>query len=1159
MAIGNFYIGLRWKSVPIIWVSLGWGSGFSFHCLPLPLEALQRFKVWLYEFSEGNLGMLKSGFSAVCLSVARASVLLCLAIVVVSAPSVAQVLYGGITGLVTDPASAAVPGANVKIHSRATGLVREVSTDFGGRYNFPSLLPGSYEVQVSASGFRTSKTDDLDVKVNSVARLDVRLEIGQVSEQVTVSSTAALLQTDKSETRAEINSKEISTLPVSRFRNYQALINLVPGATPGVLDSPIDLAVRPYSTNVNGGFTTSNTTRIDGAASVNVWTPNATTYVPPTDTIETVNITTGSFDAEQGLAGASAVTVVTKSGTNEYHGSAYEYHDNQRLKSRPFFMPSTQKKPVQTLNIFGATLGGAIIKNRLFYFGGFEGVRERTGGFGNFSLPTADIRTGNFSSYINPSNRAGTLYDPATGTGNGVGRTPFAGNIIPDSRINPISRKILALVPVPNMPGATNNFSRAASGIYDRDNYDLKINYTATSRLLVWGKYSRMNSDGGGQFALGEAGGPGVGGDPGNGHEVSQMVSGAMNYTITPTMLLDMTFGYSRRDQDVYGADHGRNYGTDDFGIPGTNGSDPRYSGFPAINFATYTGYGQLATYMPIFRNDRSFTYTNNLSYIRGAHELKFGFDLVRHQLNHWQPTGASARGGFFFNGNVTALSGGAAPNQYNSFGQFLLGLPGTVQKGLVNYLMTGREWQFGWYARDRWQVTRRLTLNLGLRVEHFPLMTRAETGLERWDVSTNQLFIGGRGNNPLNAGISTDSLLFAPRIGVTYRATDKTVIRAGYGLTYDPLPFSRPLRGMYPYQTSVSYVNALNFLPYNSLTEGIPSIATPDISSGILSVPTNVSMRTPGSKINRGYFQSWNLTVERQLPWQIVGTVGYVGSQITNQLVDQDLNAVGPGVGVVGMPFYQKYGRNSTVAYWDGWLSGNYHSLQTSLNKRLSDGLFLKGAYTWSKAINMTDSDGWASLSYNWLPTLRRNYAPASYDRTHNFQLAFLYELPFGKNKPLAKSGAAALLLGGWQVNGSVYAYTGTPFTLTASGASLNAPGNAQNPDQVLLDVVKLGGVGPGSPYFNPAAFKPVTETRFGTSGRNILRRPGIAGLDASLFRSINITEGLKLDIRAEAFNLTNTPQFGQPNASVTGSNFMWITSAGGERQLRFGARLAF
>jgi hypothetical protein len=206
-----------------------------------------------------------------------------------------------------------------------------------------------------------------------------------------------------------------------------------------------------------------------------------------------------------------------------------------------------------------------------------------------------------------------------------------------------------------------------------------------------------------------------------------------------------------------------------------------------------------------------------------------------------------------------------------------------------------------------------------------------------------------------------------------------------------------------------------------------------------------------------------------------------------------------------------------------------------------------------------MTDSDGWASLSYNWLPTLRRNYAPASYDRTHNFQLAFLYELPFGKNKPLAKSGAAALLLGGWQVNGSVYAYTGTPFTLTASGASLNAPGNAQNPDQVLLDVVKLGGVGPGSPYFNPAAFKPVTETRFGTSGRNILRRPGIAGLDASLFRSINITEGLKLDIRAEAFNLTNTPQFGQPNASVTGSNFMWITSAGGERQLRFGARLAF
>ena len=1089
-------------------------------------------------------------------------VVLSLAFVLFSAyPANCQVLYGTLVGDVTDQSGGVVPNANVAITSTATGLARETVTDQAGRFTFGNVLPGSYDLKISAPGFRTLTRQAIDVSVNNVSRADVKLEVGQITEQVSVLANAALLQTDKADTHAEITTKPISTLPLNVYRNYQALFNLVPGATPAAFqNSATDTPARALTTNVNGTPRNANITRVDGAINVNIWLPHHTMYVAPSETIETVNVATGSFDAEQGMAGGAAITVITKSGTNEFHGSGWEFHNNQHLRARNFFMPPGSDKPRDTLNMFGATLGGPIRKNRLFFFGGYEGTRQRTGGSGRFTVPTDDQRAGDFSSYV-ASGGLGVIYDPATGSPDGAGRQPFSGNRIPDSRISPIARTILGFVPGPNLAGTAGNYFAAATGIFDRDNYDVKINWNRNDKHTIWGKYSILDANVTGVGAFGQLIGPSVVNDPGTGHTFVQVPTIGHTYVFSPRLLLDQNFGFTRMAQNVLGIDFGKNWGTDVFHIPGTNGADPRQSGLPAFSFDTYSPYGLTQTWMPLFRFDQSYTHATNVTYTRGAHEWRFGFDLVRHHLNHWQPEIGNPRGAFSFGGAITALRGGAPPNQYNSFAGFLLGLPTSVNKSLQYMTMSGREWQFGWFARDRWQATRKLTLNLGLRYEYYPLMTRASSGIERLDLNTMLVYLGGRGKVPRDAGIGVSSKLFAPRVGVAYRATEHTVIRTGYGLTYDPLPISRPLRGWYPFTIAPTFVGADDYHPFQPLASGIPFFTGPDISTGVVPLPPDVEERAPGNFIHRGYIQSWNFTIERRLPGDLVANLGYVGTETTRQLAQLDVNAAAPGAGNNGRPYAAQFGRKIQLRYWDGYLSSNYHALQASVNRQFSKGLYLKGAYTFSKALNMTDDDGTDLPSWNWLPMFRRNYAPAGYDRTHILQMAWTYDLPIGKGKAFVNSGPAAWVLGNWSVNGVFYHFTGTPLTVTASGASLNAPGNLQTADQMKADVLQIGGIGPGAKYYDPAAFAPVRDIRFGTSGRNVLRGPGVTGADASLFRIFPIGERTRLEFRAEAFNVTNTPRFGDPATSVTGSNFMEIrgTRFDSDRQFRFGLKATF
>jgi outer membrane receptor protein involved in Fe transport len=1094
-----------------------------------------------------------------------------------------------------------VPKTTVTITNNDTGQSREAVTDEGGRYTFLNVIPGRYDLKVVAQGFRPVTRTSIDVSINTVTRQDISLEVGGVTEAVTVAAAAAQLQTEKADVHTELGTAAMVNLPLPNYRNYQSLINLVPGSTPADFQNAVvDTPARALTTNVNGTARNNNNTLVDGAVNTFIWLPHHTVYVQPVESIETVNVTTGSFDAEQGMAGGAAITVATKSGTNELHGSGFWFHNNQHLNSGRYRKPESYVKPVTIFNQWGGTIGGPIKKDKLFFFFSYEQTWERNGQFSNLSVPPADWRRGDFSAWTNYA----TIYDPLSSP-DPAKRTAFPNNVIPQERLNPVFQRMMAGLPLPNQISPSDplnlseNYGASGTLALDRRNYDVKINYAATSKLMIWGKYSRMGAPVKGTYAFGALGGPALGTD-GFGDTHVNIPTVGYTYTFSPTFLMDGVFGYTRFDQTVSIPGEGSNVGLDVWGVPGTNGgtqyaSDPRYGGPPNVNFG-FSNIGVAATWAPLFRNDRSYTYQTNFSKIHGAHEFRWGFEPRRHEMNHWQPETANPRGEINFDSGATRVPGVVGVTAH-TFASALLGTVSSYNKSIQFLTMRTREWQLAWYVRDRWQATRNLTLNLGLRYEYYPLINRGDRGIERWDPYTNIVYLGGVGNVPENNGIEVNKKMFAPRVGFAYRVTDNWVVRSGYGLTWDPLPFGRPLRGLYPATltgtwdagTAGASLRDNTFGYYNVLQQGIPAVPTPDISTGVLTLPLDFDMgpRSPwGGPLHRGYIQSWNFTVERKLPGDMVAGAGYVGTKTVHQLMDRNINVAGPGtLNTSDLPLAQLYGRTNNAWMWDGIGRGRYDSLQVTFDKSFTRGLFLKAAYTWSKTLNMADDDGWTSLPlWNWEPMINRNYAPAGYDRRHMFTTAWVFELPVGRGRKYQLGNRVAeAVLGGWRVNGQFSAYSGTPFTITASGDTLRCAGDtacSQTVNQVGNYKVIDNGRGPGQLFFNPTAFVDPLWTfnpdnpqyAPGSLGRNRLYGPGFWRLDPMISKVFAITERFRTEFRAEAFNITNTPRWGNPNTDVsqiqrspTGQitdfrNFGTISDEpGGLRSVRFGLRLEF
>lgn len=1102
--------------------------------------------------------------------------ILAVALLLLSAGSaVGQVLYGTLVGTVTDPQQAAVVGATVSIKNNATGYSVEAKTNDRGGYEIPNIPPGVYDIRISAPGFSTYEAKDIAIQANNIERVDAPMKLGSVSEVVSVGAEVVQLQTDKSDLHTDLTTKELTEIPVSGYRNFQSLLDLVPGTTPGQFqNASTDSPARALTTNVNGTARNSNNTRIDGAASVFTWLPHHAYYVPPLESIEAVNIATNNFDAEQGMSGGAAVSVITKTGTNQYHGVLFEYHSNHLWGAKNlFFNPNTPAGsgiPQRIDNQYGGTFGGPIKHDKLFFFASWEGTTTAERGNGLLSVPTAQIRNGNFNGLT-------TVYDPATGDSLGRGRTPFPGNIIPADRMSSAALTLINLIPLPNTgTGQTANYFASSPYYFKRDMVDAKVNWTPGSKLNVFGKYSGMFAPVSSTAPLGQA----LGGYPGGaagaagigrGNNRTDIFGGGISYVISPTLLFDANYGGTRMHHDTQGPDYGKNIGLDVLKIPGTNGSDIRQSGFPIFNISGYASLGNTNNWSPVVRNDQLYTYSANLNWTKGAHSIRFGADLVNHHMNHFQPEigGWSPRGGFNFVSGVTALNGGPSPNNFNAFASLLLGLPGSMGKSYQFYdPMRTRELQQGYYVRDNWRVTRKLNVNLGVRLEHFPIMNRGQYGIERYDIDTNKVLIGGRGNVPRDAGTQAIPVMFAPRVGLAYRLGEKTVFRAGFGITNDPYPMSRPLRSPYPAVISDEYQPLNSFVAAGSLATGIPAVKFPDLSTGIIDIPNTVTTNTllPG-KFRRGYIESFNLTVQREFGGGFVLQTGYVGTRSIRQAVTYfEYNAgLIPGAGSAGRPLFSRYGVNVGRSLFIPMATNRYDAWQSNLTKRFSKGLFLTASYTWSKAIGINAGNSDSGLRFYVPSQYSKNRALADFDRTHSFVTAASYELPFGKGKTYATSGPASWIIGGWQLTPNIAWYSGTPFIVTADGSSLNAPQNTQVADQIRADVTQFGGVGLGNPFYDTTAFAPVTAVRFGNMGLNALRGPQWFNMNMGIFRKFAITERIQLQFRGEALNLTNTPTLSNPNASVsTPSNFMAITSTNPsatspQRTMRFGLRLSF
>jgi len=1066
----------------------------------------------------------------------------------------AQVLYGSLTGNVTDKTSAAVPNAKVEAVNAATGTTKEAATDERGVFLIQDVQPGVYKLTISAPAFAALVEDGVQVLENTVRRLDVQLQLAAVGQTITVQADAAILQTDRADVNHQISTQEVDDLPITGtngMRNFESIYVTVPGFTPPVANSSTaSNPTQSMASYVNGTSYTMNNMKLDGASDVYPWLPQIHSYIPPAEAIQSVNIATNSFSADQGNAAGASITVMMKSGSNQFHGAAWEYNTNDALVARNFFyyQPNEAKN---ILNQFGADIGGPIKKNKLFFFGIWERSLQRTLDNVTDSVAPAGIRGGSFAGIST------VIYNPTTGTASGTGRTPFPGNIIPASMISSAAATLTALIPQPNLGAAgadSNNYFAAADLRFTRDNIDMKINYNATDRLAIFGRYSISPSDIFDPQVFGPAGGPSVdGGQPGNGTGLIQTVSLGGSYTITPTVLLDGNSAFTRLNLKGENTDINTNFGLTNLNIPGTNGPNMWYGGIPDFAISNYTALGNTNASNPFWFRDGLWVESGNLNWVKGSHNFRFGAEYFHYSIIDIQANSTTGlRGGFAFTGGLTALSGGSSPNAYNTWADFLLGDPTTMTHD-YQYIDPAAviESSFSGYARDQWQISRKLTFTYGIRYELYPY-AHAQHGIDgiHYNVNTNQVELAG-------TNVATGDGYIAPRTGVAYRFDEKTVLRAGFGINTNAESFRNNVQ-TYPEVISATYTGANSFTAAGNLVTGIPPLIGPSLSAGSVPLPPNYATWIYPTPYHRGYAETYNVTLQRDLGRAWVIQAGWVGTRDVRPSAGVNLNAAPPNGGKAGQPFYQLYGNASSIQDMYPVDASKYEALQARVNHRVGGANF-GFAYTFSKSMDATDNEEGSSITWEWAPIMYRNYALSGYDRTHNFQAFGNYALPFGKGQNLLNHGFVSPLVSGWQTNWIVSRESGTPFSISSSATSLNSPGNSQTANQVLPTVAILGGHGPGAPYFDPTAFAAVTTPTFGNTGRDIIRGPGVFDANASIFRSFSIRERFRAQFRAEALHLTNTPQFGNPSATAGSSSLGIISSAGGARQFRFGIKMTF
>jgi len=1147
----------------------------------------------------------------------------------------AQVLYGSVTGTVSDQSAAVVPGAKVSITNDATGLNRLATTDTAGQYRILDLPEGSYTLSVTAGGFEAFKKTSVTVAIGQVNVQDLQLTVGSQTQEVTVQGTTEVLQTQKADVHTEISSYAVQNLPLNSYRNFQAAELLAPGvfSTSGISNSyPNSIADTPersFEIYSNGLPAHDNTTRVDGATNIFIWLPDHMLVVPPQESIEEVNVQTANYDVEKGLTAGAAIDVVTKSGSNKLHGSAYAFHTDDSLNALNWYNHGSN---TGILNNDGVAIGGAIKKDKLFFFGNWDGSWEHQAEGFNDLIPTDDLKNGNFSSYLGVTVpgvtvqttegatvplQQGMVFDPTTGNPDGTGRQVFSSggviNVIPPGRLNSGAMAFNKLIPEPNINTGVittgtpyNIIGTKAARPLNREIYTGRLDWNQSQNHTIWGKWTVQDANFYEPFDLGAAGGNGSG----TAHQIAQVGTIGHTWTLSPNLVLTGHIGFDRMSEFAHPPGYGQPLGESVLGIAGTNtpAGDIRYTGLPGVSVEGFSGMGSLNSWEPDTRNDWTFTTSHNLSWIRGAHEFRMGVDISHNHLNAFQPEIFCCP-----RGNVIEDYGGTALNTFNlgsasnpvtltpfvqnAYAMFDLGLISEAQNDAQFIKSTGKDTQFATYFGDRWKITSKLTADLGLRWEYFPLITRdGEDKGELFDTTTGLLHFGGLGGNPTHNGITTSKTLFMPRIGLAYQVDAKTVVRAGFGMSDDTTPLERPLRGFFPlaigadvFDTSTSAErnscngNSLStcYFPVATFAQGVPIIQVPNLSSGVLTPPIadDVGTLAPGEH-KRGYVESWNLFVERKLPSDFMFSVGFVGNHYVHEFNGTDLNAA-PLYGAE--PSFAGVQRTGGTYQFQGYLDSHYSSLQVSMNHRSTHGLFVQAAYTYSRAMGYVNDNTWENgLEFNCPPSpsmpqgcQQLNYGPLSFDHTQNFKLALVYDLPFGEGKKFASSKAANSIIGGWKLNGVFSAFTGSPLSVSQDISNINTYDTGAVPNHVApIQYLGGGNNSLGFPqWFNASSFVPNTSTTsIGNVGRteSWLTGPGLWQFDPSLARIFRLSERFNLEARVEAENLFNTPHFSGINTGCTttavtgggetcGTTFGEITSSYGQRVVQFGVFLRF
>ena len=1119
--------------------------------------------------SPALLGTVILGFIAIC--------------ALVPIPVRAQAVYGSIFGTVTDQTGAAVVGAKVSASSVQKKTRFATTTNASGNFSITHLIPDDYDLRVEDPGFQVAESTHLPVYADQAARIDMQLRVGAASEKLTVSaSDIPLMKTDRSDVATNFSKKDIDNLPLFN-RNFISLELLTPGTS--MLGWQHVSAENPQGSiqiMVNGQHFGGTSYQLDGTDNRD---PLLGIIVinPTLESVTQTKVSTQNYDAEFGQALAGVITVQTKSGTNDLHGSLFEFRRTGWAQARnPFTQPADVPLPSTKWNQFGGSIGGPFVKGRLFFFGDYQGTRRSNGASQRLSVPTALVR----STCLNPgvqfcdlSEYAQPIFDPATGK-------QFTNNLIPRARLSPQALKLLQLLPGPNLPGFLENFIASGAEQFNDDDFNVRIDENLSEKLNLFIRYSfadfRIHAVG----AYGAvAGGIGLSPDGFAGQSLArnQSIAAGGTYTVGPHLLTDFRFGLFRYHVNVLPNDAGTTPAKD-AGIPGVNLGNTLTSGMPFVFVQGQEGedfgFGHLCG-CPLLETEQQYQLVNNWTKAVGNHLFKWGADF-RYAQNLRVASPDPRTGSFdFLNPRTQGPEGGGL-----GLATFLIGDVAVFSRSASTSTNAGerqRRWFF--YGQDTFRITHKLVVNYGLRWEAYFPQSVTGRGAGGWvDLDTGLINVAGLGRVNLQGNVKNNFTNFAPRLGIAYQATSKTIVRLGYGRSFDVGVFGSNFGHTATQNLPVLLEQQLN--PSSNtgsvfnLAQGPPRPVFPAIpSSGQLRLPDQVAAFVLPRKVRLPTLDAWNVTVEQEITPTLSLSAGYVANKGTH-VFSGDASTYDPNQATImgfgrldtnhRKPFFRKFGWTQQLSYFGDDASNTYNSLQMQADKRFASGFQFRAQYTLSKAL------GYDSDYYAIDPQL--NYGVANTDRRDVFLLTSLVELPFGKGKAFfgSVSPITDRIVGGWSLTGTMTWESGLPFSPSYSSCGADRDTGPCRPN--LVGSVHVTGSRNG--YFITTGGAPLEPNgtpgdtigpwqrpafgTFGSAGRNSLRGPAFSQADVSVAKNVVVKENTTLQFRTDIFNLFNKVNLDNPISCVdcqTGG-LIFSTAFGGaalQRQLMFSLRLAF